>query len=74
MNELQPLASAAGMTVGLAVCALILGLILAMLFAVWESSRWKAVSWLGTARVTVLRGLPETRWCCLSISARRSCC
>ncbi|KAB0583061.1 arginine ABC transporter permease ArtQ, partial [Edwardsiella anguillarum] len=27
MNELQPLASAAGMTVGLAVCALILGLI-----------------------------------------------
>lgn len=48
MNELQPLASAAGMTVGLAVCALI-RLILAMLFAVWESSRWKAVSWLGTA-------------------------
>ncbi len=47
------------MTVGLAVCALILGLILAMLFAVWESSRWKAVSWLGTAWVTVLRGLPE---------------
>ena len=59
MNELEPLASAAGMTVGLAVCALILGLILAMLFAVWESSRWKAVSWLGTAWVTVLRGLPE---------------
>jgi arginine transport system permease protein len=59
MNEIQPLASAAGMTVGLAVCALILGLILAMLFAVWESSRWKVVSWLGTAWVTLLRGLPE---------------
>lgn len=59
MNEFQPLASAAGMTVGLAVCALILGLILAMLFAVWESSRWKLVSWLGTAWVTLLRGLPE---------------
>ncbi|HGM5488670.1 TPA: arginine ABC transporter permease ArtQ [Serratia fonticola] len=59
MNEIQPLASAAGMTVGLAVCALVLGLILAMLFAVWESSRWKAVSWLGTAWVTLLRGLPE---------------
>lgn len=59
MNELQPLASAAGMTVGLAICALILGLILAMLFAVWESSRWKALSLAGTAVVTVLRGLPE---------------
>ncbi|ANI28694.1 arginine transporter permease subunit ArtQ [Yersinia entomophaga] len=59
MNEFQPLASAAGMTVGLAVCALVLGLILAMLFAVWESSRWKVISYLGTAWVTLLRGLPE---------------
>ncbi len=31
MNEI-PLASAAGMTVGLAVCALIIGLVLAMFF------------------------------------------
>ncbi|HBD5496552.1 TPA: arginine ABC transporter permease ArtQ, partial [Escherichia coli] len=30
MNEFFPLASAAGMTVGLAVCALIVGLALAM--------------------------------------------
>ncbi|MCW6623714.1 arginine ABC transporter permease ArtQ [Yersinia ruckeri] len=59
MNEFQPLASAAGMTVGLALCALVLGLILAMLFAVLESSRWKVVSYLGTAWVTLLRGLPE---------------
>ncbi|ENA1734573.1 arginine ABC transporter permease ArtQ [Yersinia ruckeri] len=59
MNEFQPLASAAGMTVGLALCALLLGLILAMLFAVLESSRWKVVSYLGTAWVTLLRGLPE---------------
>src|SRR5471030_289319 len=59
MNELQPLASAAGMTVGLALCALILGLFLAMIFAVWESAPWKPLSWLGTAWVTVLRGLPE---------------
>ncbi|NMC26061.1 MAG: arginine ABC transporter permease ArtQ [Serratia sp.] len=59
MNEFQPLASAAGMTVGLAVCALILGLVLAMIFAVWESAPWKPLSWLGTAWVTVLRGLPE---------------
>jgi arginine transport system permease protein len=36
MNEIFPLASAAGMTVGLAVCALIIGLVLAMLFAVWS--------------------------------------
>ncbi|WP_233980695.1 arginine ABC transporter permease ArtQ [Pectobacterium versatile] len=59
MIEFQPLASAAGMTVGLAVCALVLGLALAMLFAVWETVRWKAVSWTGTAAVTLLRGLPE---------------
>ncbi|WP_409159470.1 arginine ABC transporter permease ArtQ [Pectobacterium sp. B2J-2] len=59
MIEFQPLASAAGMTVGLAVCALVLGLVLAMLFAVWETVRWKAVGWMGTAVVTLLRGLPE---------------
>ncbi|MCQ8231287.1 arginine ABC transporter permease ArtQ [Pectobacterium carotovorum] len=59
MIEFQPLASAAGMSVGLAVCALVLGLVLAMLFAVWETVRWKAVSWTGTAVVTLLRGLPE---------------
>lgn len=59
MIELHPLASAAGMTVGLAVCALVLGLILAMLFAVWEMARWKPVAWGGTALVTLLRGLPE---------------
>ncbi|GKW40275.1 arginine ABC transporter permease ArtQ [Pectobacterium parvum] len=59
MIEFQPLASAAGMTVGLAVCALVLGLALAMLFAIWETVRWKAVSWTGTAVVTLLRGLPE---------------
>ncbi|MDR3432386.1 MAG: arginine ABC transporter permease ArtQ [Rouxiella aceris] len=59
MIELQPLLSAAGMTVGLAICALILGLFLAMLFAVWESAPWQPLSWLGTAWVTILRGLPE---------------
>ena len=59
MNELFPLASAAGMTVGLAVCALILGLALAMLFAGWESVRWRPVAWIGTALVTLFRGLPE---------------
>ncbi|GAA0487792.1 MULTISPECIES: arginine ABC transporter permease ArtQ [Tatumella] len=59
MNELLPLASAAGMTVGLAVCALLIGLLLAMLFAGWESLRIKILAWPGTLLVTVLRGLPE---------------
>jgi arginine transport system permease protein len=59
MNELTPLASAAGMTVGLAVSALIVGLILAMIFAAWESARWRPVAWLGTGLVTLFRGLPE---------------
>lgn len=59
MIEFQPLVSAAGMTVGLAICALIVGLVMAMLFAAWESSPWKPFSWIGTAWVTLLRGLPE---------------
>ncbi|GKX62659.1 arginine ABC transporter permease ArtQ [Pragia fontium] len=59
MNEILPLASAAGMTVGLAVCSLILGLILAMLFAVWESSRLKLFSYIATLIVMIFRGLPE---------------
>ena len=54
MNEIFPLASAAGMTVGLAVCALIIGLVLAMFFAVWESAKWFPVAWTGSALVTVV--------------------
>ncbi|SQI40167.1 Arginine ABC transporter permease protein ArtQ [Leminorella richardii] len=59
MNEIFPLASATLMTVSLAVCSLALGLVLAMLFAVWESVRLRAVAFIGTLVVTVLRGLPE---------------
>lgn len=59
MNELYPLASAAGMTVGLAVSALVVGLILALIFAVWESARWRPIAWLGTGLVMLFRGLPE---------------
>lgn len=59
MNDIIPLATAAAMTVGLAACALVVGLILAMLFAVWESARWRLVAWPGTALVMLLRGLPE---------------
>ncbi|NDL62887.1 arginine ABC transporter permease ArtQ [Acerihabitans arboris] len=59
MNQFQPIASAAGTTVGLALCALVAGLFLAMCFAGWESSRWKWLGLLGTGVVTLLRGLPE---------------
>lgn len=59
MNEFFPLASAAGMTVGLAVCALIVGLILAMLFAVLELAKYRPVSWFTSGIVMLLRGLPE---------------
>ncbi|QWA12692.1 arginine ABC transporter permease ArtQ [Sodalis ligni] len=59
MNELYPIAGAAGTTLGLALCALVVGLVLAMCFAAWESARWKWLGLLGTAVVTVLRGLPE---------------
>ncbi|KJT57017.1 arginine transporter permease subunit ArtQ, partial [Salmonella enterica subsp. enterica serovar Heidelberg str. RI-11-013343] len=62
------------MTVGLAVCALIIGLALAMFFAVWESVKWRPIAWIGSALVTILRGLPEFWWCCLSISAPRNSC
>lgn len=40
-------------------CALIVGLALAMFFAVWESAKWRPVAWAGSALVTILRGLPE---------------
>jgi len=59
MSEFYSLASAAGMTVGLAVCSLVVGLALAMVFAVWESSPWRPMAWLGTLLVTLFRGLPE---------------
>lgn len=59
MTEIQPLATAAGTTVSLALCSLMLGLILAMVFTIWESSHWKPLAWLTTGLVTLLRGLPE---------------
>lgn len=59
MNDFFPLVNAAGMTVGLAICALIIGLALAMLFAVLESAKWWPLAWTTTGIVTILRGLPE---------------
>ncbi|MEA9390615.1 arginine ABC transporter permease ArtQ [Acerihabitans sp. TG2] len=59
MNEFQPIASAAGTTLALALCSLVVGLLLAMCFAAWESARWRWFGLLGTCMVTLLRGLPE---------------
>lgn len=59
MNEFFSLASAAGMTIGLAVCALLIGLALAVFFTVWESVKWRPIAWIGSALVTILRSLPE---------------
>ncbi|MDF7681310.1 arginine ABC transporter permease ArtQ [Enterobacteriaceae bacterium ESL0689] len=59
MNDFFPLVNAAGMTVGLALCALVIGLVLAMLFAVLESAKWRPLAWTMTGIVTILRGLPE---------------
>jgi len=59
MNELPFLLNAGGLTVGLALCALILGLTLAMIFASWESVSCKPIAWLGSLIVMLIRGLPE---------------
>lgn len=59
MIELQSLANAASTTLELALCSLILGLFLAMLFATWESMPFKPIAWIGSALIILLRGLPE---------------
>lgn len=59
MSEFFPLAGTAGMTIGLAVCVLIVGLALTMFFAVRGLAKWRPVAWAGSASVIILRGLPE---------------
>lgn len=59
MNELPYLLNAAGLTVGLALCALVVGLTLAMIFASWESLSCKPLAWIGSLLVMLIRGLPE---------------
>lgn len=59
MNDIQYLLNATGVTISLALCSLIFGLLLAMIFAAWESVRWKSISFIGTLIVTLFRGLPE---------------
>lgn len=59
MNEVNYLLSAAGTTVSLALSSLLIGLTLAMLFAVWESVKCTPLRWLCTTVVATIRGLPE---------------
>ncbi|WP_457913480.1 arginine ABC transporter permease ArtQ [Candidatus Gillettellia adelgis] len=59
MYNILSLVNSTIMTMGLAVFALTFGLILAILFAILESSRWKIVSWLSTILVILVRSLPE---------------
>lgn len=58
-NFLSLMFSATLMTLGLAVCALILGLLLAMLFVVFETAKMKAIRNTTSVVLTLLRGLPE---------------
>ncbi len=53
------LLQAAGLTIGLALTALLVGLFFAMLLTAAEAAPWRVLRWPVTALVTVLRGLPE---------------
>lgn len=51
--------SATLMTLGLAVCSLLLGLVLSIFFVVLETNKWSCIRKPTTVIVTLLRGLPE---------------
>lgn len=53
------LINASWLTIQLAFTSLAVGLVLSMIFASGEMSRFKLISWPTTALVTVIRGLPE---------------
>ncbi len=55
----QSLLEASWMTIQLAFVSLAVGLVLAMLFAGGEMSRYRVIAWPTTFVVTILRGLPE---------------
>lgn len=59
MNTFLPLLSATGITLSIALCALLLGLILAFVFTAWEFASWRPLALMGTLVVTLIRGLPE---------------
>ncbi|UTV28873.1 arginine ABC transporter permease ArtQ [Photobacterium atrarenae] len=56
---LSTLAEAGWLTLQLAFASLLLGLVLAVIFAGGEMSRHRWIAWPTTALVTLLRGLPE---------------
>ncbi|UXI02489.1 arginine ABC transporter permease ArtQ [Photobacterium sp. TY1-4] len=56
---LSTLAEAGWLTLQLAFASLLLGLVLAVLFAGGEMSRSRWIAWPTTVLVTILRGLPE---------------
>lgn len=59
INELTSLAQASIITISLALCALIFGLVLSVLFVILESRSGRICSYLTSSIVTLLRGLPE---------------
>ncbi len=50
------------MTVKLALCALLLGLVLGLLGALAKTSPLKPLQWLGGFYSTLVRGVPELLW------------
>lgn len=58
-NFLSLMFSATLMTLGLAICALILGLALSMLFVVFETTKFRFIRNTTSVLLTLLRGLPE---------------
>ncbi|WP_301099562.1 arginine ABC transporter permease ArtQ [Otariodibacter sp.] len=59
LDYLPLISTAALMTLGLAVCSLILGLILSIIFVSLETNRWAVISKPASVFIALLRGLPE---------------
>lgn len=58
-SNIYHLFTAAGTTLSIALCSLVLGLILAMLLTLWESVKIKPIALSCTLLMTMIRGLPE---------------
>lgn len=59
VDYLPLLSTATLMTLGLAVCSLLVGMLLSMLFVALETSRWRFIRQPTSLFLTLLRGLPE---------------
>jgi len=64
------------MTIQLALCSLVLGLLLGLAGALAKTSPYKPLQWLGGAYSTLVRGIPELLWVLLifygTVNAMRS--